>query len=231
LATVFLVLRNQGGECFERAVLGSAVLSPRGVGVERGVFRTSKACPNEAKLGAHSLAELRALPAARVIAAGPAFSIIDGYVRPEQTYAVFAAGTQNDVPLLVGHTSGEGDMTANVGSAQQYVRAVREQAGPLADRLRALFPAHTQAEAAKSQRRFETEYSFAWEAWTWGRLQSRTARARFSRWQPVDESHQRVMHMGDSFAMSDLPDRPELEVMDDFVRRLRALDAGAASVR
>jgi para-nitrobenzyl esterase len=255
----------------------------------------------EAKLGAHSLAELRALPAARVIAAGPAFSIIDGYVRPEQTYAVFAAGRQNDVPLLVGHTSGEGDMTANVGSAQQYVRVVREQAGPLADRLLALFPARTQAEAAKSQRRFETEYSFAWEAWTWGRLQSRTGTSKvfeydfdhrppypdeepyrswgvphmaelfylfqhyapdwawtatdhrvadlmssywvnfarsgdpngpgLPRWQPFDESHQRVMHMGDSFAMSDLPDRPELEVMDDFVRRLRALDAGAASVR
>jgi para-nitrobenzyl esterase len=253
----------------------------------------------EAKLGAHSLAELRALPAAQVIAAGPAFAIIDGYVRPAQTYAIFAAGKQNDVPLLVGHNSGEGDMTANVGSAQQYVRAVREQAGPLADRLLALFPAHSEAEAAKSQRRFETEYSFAWEAWTWGRLQSRTGRSKvfeydfdhrppypdeepyrswgvphmaelfyifqhyapdwtwtatdrrvadllssywvnfarsgdpngpgLPRWQPFDEAHQRVMHMGDPFAMSDLPDRPQLAAIDDFVRLLRARDAGAAT--
>jgi hypothetical protein len=35
------------------------------------------------------------------------------------------------------------------------------------------------------------------------------------------------MHMGDSFAMSDLPDRQELAVIDDFVRLLRARDAGA----
>jgi para-nitrobenzyl esterase len=251
----------------------------------------------EAKLGARSLAELRALPAAKVIAAGPAFAIIDGYVRPKQTYAMFAAGEQNDVPLLVGHTSGEGDMTANVGSARAYVRAVQKQAGPLADQVLALFPAHSEAEAAKSQRRFETEYSFAWEAWTWGRLQSRTGRSKvfeydfdhrppypdvepykgwgvphmaelfyifqhyapdwtwtatdhrvadlvssywvnfartgdpngpgLPRWQPFDEAHQRVMHMGDSFAMSDLPDRQELAVIDDFVRLLRARDAGA----
>lgn len=253
----------------------------------------------EAKLGAHSLAELRALPAAQVIAVGPAFSIIDGYVRPASTYAIFAAGRQNDVPLLVGHTSGEGDMTANVGSAQQYVQAVHDQAGPLADRLLALFPAHSQAEAARSQRRFETEYSFAWEAWTWGRLQSRTGRSPvfeydfdhrppypdaepykswgvphmaelfyvfrhyapdwawtatdrrvadlmsrywvnfarsgdpngpgLPRWQAFDEAHQRVLHMGDSFAMRDLPDRRELEVMDDFVSILRARDTGAAT--
>ncbi|HWG28914.1 MAG TPA: carboxylesterase family protein, partial [Steroidobacteraceae bacterium] len=49
------------------------------------------------------------------------------------------------------------------------------------------------------------------------------------RWQPFDEAHQRVMHMGDSFAMSDLPDRPELAAIDDFVRLLRARDADAAT--
>jgi len=251
----------------------------------------------EARLGARSLAELRALPAAKVIAAGPAFSIIDGYVLPDQTYTVFDEGKQNDVPLLVGHTSGEGDMTANVGSAQAYVHALREQAGPLAERLLALFPARSQAEAAASQRRFETEYSFAWEAWIWGRLQSRTGRSRvfeydfdhrppypdeepykswgvphmaelfylfqhyapdwtwtptdyrvadlmsrywvnfarsgdpngpgLPRWQPFDEAHQRVMHMGDSFAMSDLPHRQALEAIDELVGLLRMRDATA----
>ena len=63
------------------------------------------------KLGVATLAELRAIPAQKLLehfrqAAGPeAFDFgpdIDGYFLPESVSAIFAAGKQNDVPLLAG---------------------------------------------------------------------------------------------------------------------------------
>jgi len=63
-----------------------------------------------AKLGASSLAELRALPPEKLFSI-PAFfwpTERDGYVLPDLVYNIFARGEQNDVPTLVGSNSFEG---------------------------------------------------------------------------------------------------------------------------
>src|SRR6266496_4045401 len=69
-----------------------------------------------AKLGVSTLAELRAIPAQKLLDAfappqsqgfdfGPD---VDGYFLPELVPAIFAAGKQNDVPLLAGWNHDEG---------------------------------------------------------------------------------------------------------------------------
>lgn len=65
-------------------------------------------------MGAITIAEMRAIPAERILVAtksvpfGVYAPITDGYVLPEDTYAIFAEGKQNDVPVLVGSNSDEG---------------------------------------------------------------------------------------------------------------------------
>ena len=131
----------------------------------------------EKKLGAHSLSELRAMPADRLFAAGQAWPIVDGYVLPQDTYSVFAAGKQNDVPILVGSNSEDGVNTRPM-SAAQFTESVRKRVPGLADRVLAIYPARTDAEAARSQIRLATDTTFGWEAWTWARLQSKTGSGR-----------------------------------------------------
>src|SRR3984885_10512812 len=76
-----------------------------------------------AKLGVSTLAELRAIPAEKLVEIfgkpGPdAFDFdpdVDGYFLPEPVPAIFAAGKQNDVPLLAGwnHDEGSFDVVSN----------------------------------------------------------------------------------------------------------------------
>lgn len=127
-----------------------------------------------AKLHARSLAELRALPAKSVIAAGEAGPNIDGYMIPDDTYSTFLAGRQSHVPLLVGSTANEADDLVRPLPAREFIATAKAQAGPMAERFLSLYPAHDDREAAGSERRFQTDYSFGWEAWTWARLQAKT---------------------------------------------------------
>src|SRR5262249_49095509 len=68
-------------------------------------------------LGANTIAEARAVPAQKVLdaamdaAKGGTFRFgpdVDGYFLPEPVPAIFAAGHQHDVPLLVGWNHDEG---------------------------------------------------------------------------------------------------------------------------
>ena len=61
-------------------------------------------------LGAKSLEALRKLEPEQFLKdgnAGTMHPIIDGYVVPEEPYAAFAAGRQNDVPILIGSNADE----------------------------------------------------------------------------------------------------------------------------
>lgn len=153
-------------------------------------------------LGAHSTAELRRIPAERILAkdnetatpggvGGTNRLTVDGYVLPDGVYESFAEGKQAAVDLLVGYNAGEGD--TQLGSplkATVYVAKVRDQYGPLAERILAEYPAGSDEEAARSQRRLMTEASFAWHAWSWAELHAKTTSQRvffyhFSRVPPL----------------------------------------------
>jgi para-nitrobenzyl esterase len=64
-----------------------------------------------AKLGAGTLAQLRNVPAEKILEASPGLGfwpVVDGHVLPQRLPTIFAEGRQNDVPLLAGVTKDEG---------------------------------------------------------------------------------------------------------------------------
>jgi para-nitrobenzyl esterase len=145
--------------------------SARLADAEKAGLRTART------LGAKSLAELRRAPAERLAAAGPAYPIVDGYVIPSPIWETYAAGRQNDVPILVGDTDGEGDnLTPNPVGAAQFVAKVRSTFGDYAGRVLALYPAGSDQQAAKSQRALQRDWGFGWDMWTWAKLETRTGR-------------------------------------------------------
>ena len=63
------------------------------------------------KVGAKTLARLRAAPAEDILAAAPGLGyrpIVDGFFLPRSPAEIFAAGGQSDVPLMAGWNKDEG---------------------------------------------------------------------------------------------------------------------------
>jgi len=115
-------------------------------------------------LGAHSIAELRKLPADELLkSSGHRFSlIVDGWVLPQDVYSTFAAGKQNDVPLVVGSvandTPGPGVVPANGESRPAYAKRTF---GDLGDEYLRLYPANDDQQAAQSDLKFRSDAAMA----------------------------------------------------------------------
>jgi para-nitrobenzyl esterase len=126
-------------------------------------------------VGAKSLAELRATPAAELIAA--TFSVgpnTDGYVLPEPPLALFQEGKQNRVPALVGSNSDEGSLFARGRmNAQQFVEQAHQRFGDAATEYLKLYPANTDAQAAESRQRSATEESMGLNVRLWAEAQAK----------------------------------------------------------
>ncbi|MEO6152041.1 MAG: carboxylesterase family protein [Croceibacterium sp.] len=129
------------------------------------------------RLGAHTLAEARALPASALDAGqrapgAPRFApTADGYVIPGDEYALWQNARFADVPVLIGHTSNEWAAGSAVVTPAQFEKAVRDGYGPSADKiLAAAYPHATDAEATKAAARLRTD-NFQWNGYTWARLQ------------------------------------------------------------
>jgi para-nitrobenzyl esterase len=167
-------------------------------------------------LGAHSLAQMRALPAQQVQFAprpgiggdskyNPAngdrgvfdmnWPIVDGHALPQSPFEIFSAGKQNDVPLLLGTTANEGATMPSVPSVSAFVALAQADHGDRADKFLKLYPA-TSDDAARIASRTAFSYrNFYWQNWTWARLQARTGKApvfyyQFTRKPPIPASTQ-----------------------------------------
>src|SRR5579872_2192763 len=140
-------------------------------------------------LGVTSIAELRKLPAEQFLKndlSGTTHPIIDGYVVPEEPYAAFAAGRQNDVPTLIGSNSDEGrpmiagldvklgTFAEDIGKAFGGSTVVRD----LANDYLKFYPASTDKEAREDRAGFERDLRFGWDMWTWARMQHKTGRTK-----------------------------------------------------
>ena len=111
-------------------------------------------------VNASSLAELRARPAAELLAAvvkSPityGFGVVDGYVVPEHPAAIYAKGTNSDVPLLVGVNADEGSLFTRRMNAPTDARAFSGFLQTLfkgaADKALALYPPGPNAESTKA---------------------------------------------------------------------------------
>jgi para-nitrobenzyl esterase len=110
-------------------------------------------------LKAGSLADLRNVPADKILAAQAEFQLggtagtvrfrpnVDGYFMPSTPREIFASGEQNDVPLLIGFTRDEsGNELKFARSVTDYKAAANKYFGPSAEAFLKLYPVRSDAE-------------------------------------------------------------------------------------
>jgi para-nitrobenzyl esterase len=151
------------------------------------------------KVGAKSLAELRAIPAEKLLDATPSFGdpalaeTIDNYFLVKPIVATFEAGEQAHVPLLAGWNSAEVPyqyiMPGTVPTVETYKAKLKELYGDKADEAFKLYPAATDEEAVKAATELASDRFIAYSTWKWDDMQAKTGgkpvyRYLFSRARP-----------------------------------------------
>ena len=105
----------------------------------------------ECRFGAASLAELRSVPAEKLVAATDVnhHITVDGYVLTESPYESYRKGIHNEEAVFHGYNGAEGALFILFDHARlkNYEQKVRGFFGEYADEVLALYPASTDAEA------------------------------------------------------------------------------------
>lgn len=112
-------------------------------------------------LGMSSLADLRNVPADKILAAQAEFQLggtagtvrfrpnLDGYFMPRTPREIFASGGQNDVPLLIGFTRDESGNELKIArSVADFKTAANKYFGPKTDAFLKLYPVRSDADVA-----------------------------------------------------------------------------------
>ena len=138
-----------------------------------------------AGLGARTLAQARALPAEKLVAAqgvrgAPRFwPPVDGYVITGDQYRLWRQGRFNDTPILVGDVSDEAAaFGVHETDPAAFEAQVRHGYGKEADALLAVYPHATAEQATRSATQLRSDTTFDWGQYTWARLQSAHGRHR-----------------------------------------------------
>jgi para-nitrobenzyl esterase len=141
-----------------------------------------------AKLGVSTLAELRAIPAQKLLDAfappqSPGFDFgpdVDGYFLPESVPAIFAAGNQNDVPLLAGWNHDEGSyeiaFSPQKPTADSLKATAQKEFGDKAAEFLKLYPSDNDAQTLRSAQDFAGDRFIAFSTWAWLEGQSKTGK-------------------------------------------------------
>lgn len=143
------------------------------------------------ELGAPTLAQLRALPARRIVEAPADLwrhaansanvpGIVDGYVVPTAPAARYAAGEAAPVDLLIGYNQEEGiGLTQDAPVTAADFRADAALSfGPFAREVLAEYPAGSDAEANRSQQRLLGERAIKWHVASWARTHQAVGRGK-----------------------------------------------------
>ncbi len=175
------------------------------------------------RLGADSLAKLRTIPASAIVEASkswPAFTdrsnvpgVVDGYVLTADPYRLYASGAAAPGDLLAGYTSEEGATISGLPvTAAAYQARIRKTYGAYAERVLALYPARSEAEANRSHQRVTGEEGIKWPVATWARLHAGTRRGnvflyRFSHRPGLGPFNGIPSHGTDMWYVFDFPER------------------------
>jgi para-nitrobenzyl esterase len=136
-----------------------------------------------AALHVQTLAQLRAVPAQKLLDAATKkseghdeFSFgpdVDGHFLPESVPAIFAAGKQNDVPLLGGWNRDEGSF--DVAKTKPTMASLKESAekefGAKAPEFLRLYSADNDDQAYRAMEDFEGDRFIAYSTWKWLEMQ------------------------------------------------------------
>jgi len=138
------------------------------------------------KLGVSTLKELRALAAEKVLEPfappqsrgfdfGPD---VDGYFLPEPVPAIFAAGKQNDVPLLAGwnHDEGSFEVASQKPTADSLKATAQKEFGENTAEFLRLYPSDTGDHAQRSALDFAGDRFIAFSTWEWMKSQAKTGK-------------------------------------------------------
>ena len=138
-------------------------------------------------IGAHSLAELRAMDTQKIFvpatqggfASMSKFSLtVDGYFFPESPAAIFAAGKQAHVPLLVGWNSEELGAQVVLGgkepTPENYQAVVKAMYPTRADEVLKLYAGSTREEILDAATALASDRFIAYSTWKWADVHSRT---------------------------------------------------------
>ncbi|KQM97477.1 carboxylesterase [Sphingobium sp. Leaf26] len=133
-------------------------------------------------LAVQSIEQMRDMPADKLIAlAAPVRRrpiVIDGDVVVQTPAAAFAAGRQNDVPLLLGFTRDESFRSLGpISSAADYEAAVRRAFPDKAEAILKRYPAGTVEEARRRARDIERDSTLNAQMAQWALAQSATGKA------------------------------------------------------
>src|SRR5262249_54051416 len=137
-----------------------------------------------AKLEAKTLADLRAIPAAKLLEATAGERIgrfplaIDGYFLTKQPAHVFAAGEQAKVPLLVGWNSEEMNYRMILGPAkptrENYEKAVRKLYSKRGEEALTHYAAETDEQVEQAATDLAGDRFIGLSTWRWADLHGRT---------------------------------------------------------
>jgi para-nitrobenzyl esterase len=135
-------------------------------------------------LGKHTLADLRAMPAADLLAAAmkreeEEFSLdVDGYVLPQSCLDAYKAGDQAHVPLLAGWNRDEGGYREFFGKDEptlaNYLRLAKDKFGVRSGDFLEIYPAATDAEAKVAAHDYQADKFMGHGTWLWIELHKRT---------------------------------------------------------
>lgn len=172
-------------------------LFARAIGQSGGVFEPLQLAPSyllanaekdgvayAASLGATSLADLRAMPADKLLggrAGNISHPVIEPRVLPLSPYEAYVAGRMHDVPVLVGANAEEGNSLADLSrvTAANFAEDLKRAWGDLPAPLTTAYAYATDAEAKAARSAFERDLRFGWDMWAWARLQAKAGRPSF----------------------------------------------------
>ncbi|OOQ61448.1 carboxylesterase/lipase family protein [Mucilaginibacter pedocola] len=200
----YLVASPLGKGLFNKAIAESGAAFLTGPISASGLKQAEEAGVKAAEaLGAHSLAEMRALPAETLLKQMNARPIVDGYVLPEPVAAIFAANKENQVPVLTGWNEDDA-FIGKLKNAADYKADIEKRYASNAAEFLKHYPGNTDAEAERSQINISRDMTFGVQNYIWANVQSAKNKAkvylyRFTRRMPATEAFKQygAFHTGE----------------------------------
>lgn len=174
----------------QRAIGESGAIMERGSGKDQLAAAEQTGSEFAHFAGAGNLAELRTRPADMIFKAFEDYSsahgggrssfwpIVDGWVLPDTPRNIFAAGKQNDVPLLAGTNADEGSFFIQPVSPDQFIEQAKRRFGERARDFLKLYPVDSEDKVLPSEIASQTDAMFARAARAWVTLQTLTGKSR-----------------------------------------------------
>jgi para-nitrobenzyl esterase len=172
----------------------AAGLFDRAIGQSGGVFEPLQLAPQYQlaqaetdgvaygqSVGAASLAELRWLPADRLLqgqSGRVSHPVVEPNMLPLSPYEAYVSGRQNDVPILVGSNAEEANALVDLSRvrAATFAEDLARAWGPLPPQLGAAYVFSDDEGARRARADFERDLRFGWDMWAWARLQAANSR-------------------------------------------------------